>query len=412
MKFRVAIVCLAIALLLAGCQLVPSEYVSVMPHTDSFSQPDGEEGTTVADYTELQSAMLDIVKAGEAEAVLTANAYDGDIEADFQKAKDYITKTDPDGAYLVGGISQEIVQAGGYSKLDLQIRYQHTPEELAQAQDVRGETEIESAIAQALKNCAKGLLLRISDYEAMDFIALVSRCCEENIITVMAKPEAEAAVYPDQGSVRLVAFQFQYPHTLTDLERMQEQVDTILQSGYGQSELDQARRVYSFLSELHDYTIASSDTPAYSLLHEGVANSQSFAAVFSAMCAQAGLTCHVVHGTKDEADYDWNILELDAGTWHVDAFADEQNGMWEMQLLTDAQMFGYEWDADAYPACAGAPMPSEPVDAQQPPVEDGEEPQPDPPVLPEPEPQPDEPEQKPEDTQPPEEKPGNSDISA
>lgn len=412
MNHRIAIVCLAIALLLAGCQLVPSEYVSVAPHTDSFSQPDGEETTVVADYAELQSAMLDIVKAGEEEAVLTANAYEGDIEADVQKAKDYITKTDPDGAYLVGGISEEIVQAGGYSKLDLQIHYQHMLEELAQAQDVRGGMEIENAIVEALKNCAEGLLLRISDYEPMEFDKVVAACCEKNITTVMAKPKVEAEVYPDQGSVRLVEFQFQYPHPLTVLERMQEQVDIIMQSGYGQSELDQARRMYAFLSELHDYTIGSSDTPAYSLLHEGVANSQSFAAVFSAMCSQAGLTCHVVHGKKDEAPYDWNILELDAGTWHVDAFADEQNGLWEMQLLTDAQMFGYEWDTEAYPACAGAPVPPEPVAAGQPPVEDGEEPQPEPPEVPEPEPQPDEPEQKPEDTQPPEENPGDSDISA
>ncbi|MBE6932949.1 MAG: transglutaminase domain-containing protein [Ruminococcaceae bacterium] len=416
MKFRMIGLCLGIVLLLAGCGFVSNEYVSVTPHTESYSQPEGEEAVTVSNYTELKNAILSFVEDGVEEAVLTADAYIGDIDEDYEIAYKYITETNPTGAYLVEEITPEIIRAGSYFKLSLTIRYRNAPMELAGARTVRGPSGVEEELKAALKDCGESLLLRVSDYETMDFEEMAARCFEEDLTTVMAKPQVDAEIYPNQGNLRIVELRFTYPRAVAELKVMQSAVNTIMNSAYGyvsygQSETEKAMLLYSFLSERHAYIEDTSETPAYALLCEGVADSRAFAAVYSAMCTQAGLRCTVVHGMKNGEPYDWNILELDAGIWHVDSLADEKNGLRELQFLTDAFMYGYEWDKEAYPVCAGAPEPPAPVEEEQtPPPEET------PPVVPEepidPSQPPAEENDPPAEPQPPEENSQDTNISS
>lgn len=383
MKFRMIGLCLGIILLLAGCGFVSNEYVSVAPHTESYSHPEGDDAVTVSNYTELKNAILSFVEDGVEEVVLTANAYIGDIDEDYEIAYRYITQTNPAGAYLVEEIAPEIIRAGSCFKLSLTIRYRNAPMELAGAQTVRGASGVEGELRTALKDCGESLLLRVSDYEAMDYEEMVNRCFEEDLATVMAKPQVAAEIYPDQGNLRIVELHFTYPRSVAELKVMQSAVNTIMNSAYGyvsygQSEMEKAMLLYSFLSERHAYIEDTSETPAYALLCEGVADSRAFAAVYSAMCTQAGLRCTVVHGIKNGEPYDWNILELDSGTWHVDPFEDEQYSLRELQFLTDGFMYGYEWDKETYPVCAGAPEVPAPAEEEQIPV-----PEETPPVVPE-----------------------------
>ena len=407
MKFRMIGLCLGFLLLLTGCGFVSNEYVSVTPHTESYSQPEGDEAVTVSNYTELKNAILSFVEDGVEEAVLTADAYTGDIDEDYEIAYKYITETNPAGAYLVEEIVPEIIRAGSYFKLSLTIHYRNTPMELASARTVRGTSGVEEELRAALRDCSERLLLRVSDYETMDLEGMAAQCFEEDLTTVMAKPQVSTQIYPDQGNLRIVEMNFTYPRSVAELKVMQSAVNTIMNSAYGyvsygQSEMEKAMLLYSFLSERHAYIEDTSETPAYALLCEGVADSRAFAAVYSAMCTQAGLRCTIVHGTKNGEPYDWNILELDSGTWHVDPFEDEQNGLRELQFLTDAVMYGYEWDKEAYPVCAGAPEPPEPAEDEQ--TSAPEETPPAEPELPENVPLPPAEETPPpEETQPPEE---------
>lgn len=416
MKFRMIGLCLCVILLLAGCGFVSNEYVSVTPHTESYSQPEGEEAVTVSNYTDLKNAILAFVEDGVEEAVLTADAYVGDIDEDYEIAYKYITETNPAGAYLVENISPEIIRAGSYFKLSLSIDYRNAPSELSSARTVRGSTGVEEEVGTALKDCSESLLLRVTDYAEMDFEAMVTRCFEEDFTTVMAKPQVAAEIYPDKGNLRIVELRFTYPRAVAELKVMQSAVNTIMNSAYGyvsygQSETEKAMLLYSFLSERHAYIEDTSETPAYALLCEGVADSSAFAAVYSAMCTQAGLRCTVVHGIKNGEPYAWNILELDSGTWHVDPFEDEQKGLRELQFLTDALMYGYEWDKEAYPVCNGAPELPEPAQEEQTPAPEETPPQePDAPIdVPQP---PAEENDPPEEPQPPEENSQDTNISS
>ena len=126
MKYHIISLLLGIALLFSGCQLVQSEYISVVPHTESYSQPAEEEAVTVSNYTELKNAISSFVEEGVEETVLTANAYTGNIDEDIEKVHNYITETNLKGAYLVKDIESGIVHAGSHFRLNLKINYRRT----------------------------------------------------------------------------------------------------------------------------------------------------------------------------------------------------------------------------------------------------------------------------------------------
>lgn len=274
-------------------------------------------------------------------------------------------------------IDPTIARAGSYFRLNLTINYRRDPDVLDEVQIVRGSDGVESAIKSALENYSESFLLRVSGFDNMNFDDMdfedtiedmVNRCYEDNLTAMMVKPRVSATVYPDSGDLRILEFRFTYPRPVAELKVMQSTVNTIMNSAYdyvsysqSESEIEKAMLLYSFLSERHTYTEKVAKTPAYSLLYDGIADSKAFSAVYSAMCTDAGLHCSIVRGTKNGEVYHWNILELDSGTWHVDTFADELNGLREMQLLTDDQMYNYEWDREAYPACIGAAEQPEPA---------------------------------------------------
>ena len=369
MKYRLAVLCLTLAVLLSGCRFLPDSYVSVAPHTDSYPQKT-EESLTVEDYTELKNALLSLVEEGVEEAELTTGAYSGDIEQDYDTAVAYITGINPMGAYVVDSIDKEIIRAGTYYKLNLRFRYRHSHAELAKAMTVRGMIGTRNAVAAAVGDSAERLLLRISGFEQMDFDAMVAELSDQDITKVMARPTVKAEVVPNSGSVRIVELDFTYPREPAELRVMQSAVNTIMNSAYGyvrfvRSDLERAILLYSFLTERHDYIVESSETPAYALLCEGVADSRAFAEVFGTMCNRAKVKCTVVHGTKNGEPYEWNILELESGTWHVDVLADEQAGLREPSLRSDAEMGGYTWDTQAYPVCDGPIAPPEPPEGEQ-----------------------------------------------
>ena len=379
MKYRLLALCMVLAVLVSGCRFLPDTYVSVTPHTDSYPQQGEEEALTVENYTELKNAILSLVEEGAEEAVLTTGAYSGDIEQDYNTAVAYITGINPTGAYVVDAIDKEIVRAGSYYKLNLRIRYRRSGAELAKAKTVRGESGARNAVAAAVSDSADRLLLRISSYEEMDFDAMVAECSAEDITKVMAQPTVTAEVVPNSGSVRIVELNFTYPRDPAELRVMQSAVNTIMNSAYGyvryvKSDLERAILLYSFLTERHDYIVESSETPAYALLCEGVADSRAFAEIYAVMCNRAKVNCTVVNGTKNGEPYEWNILELESGVWHVDILADEQAGMREPNLRTDEQMDGYAWDREAYPVCGGLYAPPEPAEGDQPEGETGETP--------------------------------------
>ncbi len=371
MKYSLLALCLALTLIFSGCQMLNHAYVNVTDHVASTPQAE-KEPLTVEQYDELMAQLEALVEEGAEEAVLTVSGYEGELESDFNRAKDYVRRKGAVGAYLVEDIDKELVESGEYRNINLTIRYRRRFSELDQAPVVYGEAGVTSAIKQALHEDRERILLRVFSYEPMDFAKVVAEHSERNLTAVMAKPEVEPTVflYKDSVYVELV---FTYPRNSAELKAIQNLVDVIMNSAkekasQSQNEAEKANILYHFLMERYShYEVRDSEVPAFELLCGGFANSQSFSGVYNAMCEAAGLQCLVVHGTKNGEDYYWNILTLGEENWHVDAFADVLAGA-ELQILNDSEMVGYEWDRDNYPKCESV-REQAPVDESTPDVQ-------------------------------------------
>ena len=89
-------------------------------------------------------------------------------------------------------------------------------------------------------------------------------------------------------------------------------------------------------------------TPAHSQQCRGVGDSQALARVNAAMCSRIGLEVRTVRGNRVGEARWWNLVHIDGMWYHVDLLAPEG-----FRTLTDAEMTGYDWDREAYPAAAG-----------------------------------------------------------
>ena len=352
---------------------------------------------------ELKDTLLMLVNEGVEEATLTTDVYDGDVEEDFDRAvrsikNDYLAES-----YMVDTIQREIVSAGSYSRIDLEIEYLHEKSEVP----LRAYTmdELQRRMKEALSDSEDTLTMRVFDYEDLDFSRIAKEYAENNLTAVIAEPEfVSRKTFPREGSERIVELRFSYPKEHNDLISRKQFVDYMIASSVDSvsglaSGLERARQLYALQIGGHSYSEESGSTPAFDLFVDRKGDSRVFSAVYQAMCAKSEVNCHLVHGTKDGEPYDWNILELDSGVWHVDVNADAQSGAAELRLMTDDEMEGYVWDKRAYPACVGLYAPVEPPKNEEPPAE-GEQSQEQPNGQPEPAPEPPEEEtpNKPENT--------------
>ena len=157
-------------------------------------------------------------------------------------------------------------------------------------------------------------------------------------------------MYPREGKDRIVELIFNYETGRTAMLQMKEQILPIFEaldivSGEG-ADLGKFTRLYSFLMNYHEYTIETSITPAYSLLHHGVGDSRAFAAVYAAMCRQVGLECSMISGTRDGKVWHWNMIKIDGEIYYVDLLQCQETG--EFAYKTLPEMTDYLWDYSAY----------------------------------------------------------------
>lgn len=393
MKYRLVFLCLALALLLTGCGLVTDQYHSVHDHVDSYTKP--AEEITVNSYEELVDTLLALINEGAETATLTTDVYSGDIEEDFSRAVDSILRENANEAYLVSEINREIVSVGSYYRVDLAIRYRHQIEDLKNIEENVFMHMVQGLVEAALNGSEETLLMHVLDYEDIDFRTMVKEYVENNLTEVIAEPyNIWVQTYPGEGGDRILELRFFYRLEHNALSSRKQFVDYMIDSAKDSvigepSDLVRAKQLYVNQIGGHSYTEESAETPAFALFIDRKGDSKVFSAVYEAMCKKSEVNCTTVHGTRNGKPYDWNILELEAGVWHVDVNADAQAGAPELRFLTDAEMEGYEWDAEAYPACVGyfepvAPPQEETTEAENPEQPEEPEPQPEPEPNPEP----------------------------
>ena len=334
--------------MLGGCGFwMDGEYVSVKPHMEQTFQSD-EEVIEVSTFMQMRDALCELVNTGTESGIISASSFnEGTMHYYVETAIDYVENKTPIGAYAVDKITYEIGTNRGVSVIAFTIHYRHNRSEILRIQMADGMEEAAELIADSLDNCDGSVLLYIDNFASVDFEQVVVDYAYENPDMVMEIPSVKTAVYPQEGTQRLVELSFTYQTNRDRLRQMQEQVASVFTSAElyvkeSAQVLDVYSRLYSFLMERNDYTIQTSITPAYSLLHHGVGDSRAFANVYAAMCRKAELDCSVITGTKEGDPWCWNLVRFRGEYYHVDILSGT------FQMLSNAEMTGYVWDYSAY----------------------------------------------------------------
>lgn len=351
-------------MLLSGCSaMLEREYQSVEPHVRLSVAEDDSNAVWAETYSELQSAILAQVKAGQEVGVIRLKNWKGDVEEQLTQACDEISHSDPLGAYAVDRIQHSFARMVSYYEATITIDYRRSAEQIAAVTTVTGSGAIRAELLDALDGFVPETVFQINYFDETqdaDYIRdLIREAYYEQPAAALGMPEAQVNLYPDEGSRRVVEVLLTYPEDAKTLqgERVQlEDAATDLVEPYRTGLADRvlASVLFSALRE-HAGADEAAGATAYHALVEGAADSEGMALAYKELCDLTELPCQVAEGDLGGVHHFWTIVTLEEGSFHVDA--SREDGI----LLTDAQMAqaGYTWPEGEYPVCGEAAIPIE-----------------------------------------------------
>jgi hypothetical protein len=324
-------------------------YHSVTPHPGPNNQSNEKPG--INSYADLLTELTLLVENGRESGLIHLGEIGSDSVSFFMDlAISQLSGTNPIAAYALENITYELGNSAGKPALRVQLTYTRNHSEVINIQSAASMDKVYELIFRALESCESGIVLRIKDFNEIDFIQLIQDYVEANPQTCMEMPQVTANCYPNSGKDRVLDISFTYQTSRTTLREMQETVAPIFASAklYVSSDADTWQKysqLYSFLMERFHYTYGTSITPTYHLLHHGVGNAKAFALVYAAMCRQVGLDCQAISGTRNGDPWYWNVMLVGDTYYHIDLIACSQADGY--QVYADADMSGYIWDYSA-----------------------------------------------------------------
>ncbi len=355
-RFLSAVLVLCLCVSLCGCgSWLDGSYHSVLPHKDE-QQVQLQESMTAASYRDLLRVMEELVENGQQSGVIEMPGYaDTHLRSFMDQAINFVTTYNPIGAYAVESISYDLGTVGTKPALAVQITYLHNRSEILRIKEGNMEAA-QKLICDALASCDAGLVLRVDDYQNVDFALIVQNYAEQYPESCMETPQITVVTYPQSGTDRVLELSFAYQTNRDALRSMQSYVKPVFEAAElnVQGEETQGAKfalMYSFLMERNEYQLETSITPAYSLLRHGVGDNKAFAMVFAAMCTRAGLDCRMVTGTRAGEPWVWNIICEDGVYYHVDLLRETEEE--KLTRLTEEELQNYVWDYSSYPTTVG-----------------------------------------------------------
>lgn len=345
-------VALAAAMLLCGCSnWLEGTYQSITPHQHKDMQT-MQEHVQIATYGDMRRSLERAVESGAMGGSIGFRGVNGETVKEYMAvAFRYLKMKNAVYAYAVKDVTFELTEKEDETVIAYQITYHHGRSEVLKIQQVETMNDASDVVCTALDRISDQAVLMTDHYSPTDFKQVIRSYAEQNPGMVMEIPEINVRVYPDSGAKRVIALDFTYQTDREQLAKMRQETEQVFLSAdlyiKGATQVREIySRLYSFIMERYDYKLEASVTPTYSLLLDGVGDSRAFANVYAAMCKNAGLTCSVIHGSKNGVAWSWTLVRIRDTYYHVDLLECEKNGQFEM--LTSAEMEGYTWDTGSY----------------------------------------------------------------
>lgn len=356
MKRYITVVVLTalLCVLLGGCDgWLDGSYVSVTPHHEQ-NMLVGDEVVSASTYTEIRDNLAYMIEAGATGGVMSLGDMEQSVAREYMEtAVHFLRKNNPVCAYAVEGITYDVGSNTEGTVVAYQIDYYDGRSEILRIEFANNARDVKAEIESSLVDHDTSLVLRVKEYEAVDFTQMVHDYAHANPDVVMEIPAVSVSIYPETGKERVVALSFTYETDREVLLQMRKRVEQIFLSAElyvkGATQVSHIySQLYSFLMNRYEYTVETSITPSYSLLFHGVGDSRAFANVYAAMCRGSELDCKVITGTKNGLPWCWNLVRLRDEYYHVDLLECEKTG--EFRMLESSEMTGYVWDYSAYEA--------------------------------------------------------------
>ena len=142
MKKRIPALALSLALLLGGCSLSGQAYTVVEPHAEHPALGENESTIKASTYSELVNGILFFVSQGVEEGAIQITDYNGDVEADLNRACLEVAKDDPLGAYAVDFIKNDYTTIITTYEATITISYRRSPEQVSNLVNITGTSAI------------------------------------------------------------------------------------------------------------------------------------------------------------------------------------------------------------------------------------------------------------------------------
>lgn len=350
----ILLLAVVLCITLSGCNLwMDGSYYSVQPHEDQQNDVI-RESATASSYSELRQVLIRLIENGQQSSVIYMPGFQPSKLSEYMnRAIGNVKQENPVAAYAVDDIEYDIGTSGGMPAIAVGISYVHNRSEILRIRKVADMKGASRMIEKALDDCEAGIVIRVSEYEELDFALVVQDYVEANPDICMETPQVIAMSYPQSGEDRVLELSFTYQTSRESLRNMQKYVKPVFEAAklnVSGEETQSAKfaLMYAFLMERSDYQLETSITPAYSLLRHGVGDSKAFSMVYAAMCTRAGLDCQIVTGTRDGVPWVWNIICEDGIYYHIDLLNEANEG--KLRKLTEEDMQSYVWDYSSYPA--------------------------------------------------------------
>lgn len=291
--------------LLCGCAPFRSNtYVVVEPHDEDYEVAIDSNAVTVNSYLGLKNAITDMVEEGVTDGVIRAEAYSGDVTDDIDRAVYEIWRGDPLGAFAVDYMTYDCSKIVSYYELHIHATYRRTPEEIASVEYVSNVDGIKDRMRETMSRYDSVLRVRVSDYQDVDYEALVSELFWENPEFALEKPDVTVTSYPESGSQRILEIQFTYDTPQEDLVSMQQVAEERLEYlvwlyGSDNDDMVSARRFYNRLIRDGELFNSQSDEVGmadsiYGAIIENSATSYGYAQTYYLMLQARNIPCELV----------------------------------------------------------------------------------------------------------------------
>ena len=348
--------------------------LSVSPHPVVPSDKPPEDQREASNYDELKSEILDIIMLHDDSDSIIIYSYDGDVQADVDRACLEIKNDDPVGAYALSEITGAATRIVSRFEVEIMPQYQRTKGQLSSVATVSTLPYLRNEMLDAMEQYLDEAVFRTSlrSVTAETVAGLVRELYYQNPRRIVIMPGVVVEEFPENGSDRIVEVRFGntvlepgflrlYGTTLTESIRINAEAavgdnDAQILLSLAENMMDsvvydegRAKRISGHGSE--DFAAT-----AYGALEAGSAVGEGFAMAYKALCDELSLGNRVVLGYLDGMVHAWNIVSLYGDNYHVDVSMCAQNGIGTAFLKTDADFSraGYTWDIENTEKCSGS----------------------------------------------------------